>query len=231
MNAHYAYFILLLSTLIVPLTLSFDRKVRFITRWRSFIPAILIPAVIYIIWDFWFTDIGIWSFNPDFISGYYWIGLPLEEILFFFIVPYSCLFIYQCLSSWYPNLRPSWKADNLFLLIAIILLVAGIFSLNHLYTCITFLSAGGMIIFAVRSGIGRRFNSRRFLIAYGIILLPFLIINGFLTALPVLIYNSNAISGLKIYTIPIEDVFYGMLLFLLNVIIYERREYKSSQHL
>ena len=66
------------------------------------------------------------------------------------------------------------------------------------------------------------FESTSFLISYLIILIPFLIVNGFLTAIPVVLYNDAENSGIRIYTIPFEDIFYGMLLFLLNVLIYEK---------
>ncbi len=61
------------------------------------------------------------------------------------------------------------------------------------------------------------FDVERFLAAYAICLIPFLLVNGLLTALPVVLYNDSENIGLRIYTIPAEDVFYGMLLVLGNV--------------
>lgn len=66
------------------------------------------------------------------------------------------------------------------------------------------------------------FNVTAFLIAYLIILIPFLVVNGLLTAIPVVLYNDNENLGIRLYTIPIEDVFYGMLLIMMNVAGYER---------
>jgi lycopene cyclase domain-containing protein len=57
--------------------------------------------------------------------------------------------------------------------------------------------------------------------AYIIILLPFCIINGLLTGLPVVIYNSSYKLGKGIGTIPIEDYFYCMALLLMNVFFFE----------
>jgi len=63
-------------------------------------------------------------------------------------------------------------------------------------------------------------------------MIPFLIINGVLTAMPVLIYNESEIIGIRIYTIPVEDVFYGMLLYLSVLTIYEglkqNRDFKKN---
>ena len=56
-------------------------------------------------------------------------------------------------------------------------------------------------------------------------MIPFIITNGILTGSciedQVVWYNDNYNLGLRIFTIPVEDVFYGMLLLLSNVIIYE----------
>ncbi|MDP4130877.1 MAG: lycopene cyclase domain-containing protein, partial [Bacteroidota bacterium] len=62
-----------------------------------------------------------------------------------------------------------------------------------------------------------------FLVSYVVILIPFLIVNGFLTAIPVVIYNDAENLGIRIYTIPFEDVFYGLLLTMMVVCLYERR--------
>ena len=52
-------------------------------------------------------------------------------------------------------------------------------------------------------------------------MIPFLIVNGLLTAIPIITYNKLHILNIRIYTIPIEDMFYGMLNILLVISIYE----------
>ena len=72
------------------------------------------------------------------------------------------------------------------------------------------------------------FDAVSFLVSYGICLVPFLIVNGFLTAMPVVQYNDAENLGIRIYTIPFEDSVYGMLLVLMNVLLYEKLKNKKS---
>jgi lycopene cyclase domain-containing protein len=52
-------------------------------------------------------------------------------------------------------------------------------------------------------------------------LIPFLTVNGILTALPVVLYNDTENCGFRIYTIPVEDTMYSYLLLMMNIIIFE----------
>ena len=65
----------------------------------------------------------------------------------------------------------------------------------------------------------------RFYFTFLILLIPFCIVNGILTGTgieqPVVWYDHSQIIGIRLLTIPIEDVFYGMLLQLLNIAFYE----------
>ena len=223
MNNHYTYFIILAASLVGPLLLSFDKKVAFYKKWKYLFPAMVIPALLYITWDIYFTAKGIWSFNENYITGIKLSNLPVEEVLFFFVVPYCCVFIYECLRSYFPHIKNKPQGNRVLKLLAVALFITGIIFYNKGYTSYTFifLSVCIAIIYLFRKFF-TSFDASSFLISYLVILIPFLVVNGFLTAIPVVLYNNAENLGIRIYTIPFEDIFYGILLILMNVTIYEK---------
>lgn len=227
MNTHYTYFLILALSIAGPLALSFDKKVAFYRNWKYLFPSMITPAIIYIAWDVFFTHLNIWYFSEKYTTGIKIINLPIEEVLFFIIIPYCCVFVYECVRSYLPEkfAGPIWK--QLLYALAFLLLVAGLLHCNLYYTGFTFIGAG-TFIFAIL-GLKKQFqhfHAGYFLVSYVISLVPFLIVNGFLTALPVVIYNDSENMGIRIVTIPFEDIFYGMLLMLMIIADYERRKNK-----
>jgi lycopene cyclase domain-containing protein len=224
LNPHYTYFLILACSLAGPLALSFDKKVAFYKKWKYVFAAMVLPALFYIIWDGYFAGENIWLFNADYIATKTNIyNLPLEEVLFFFVVPYCCTFVYECVRCYFPNLQSNKKADGFLWMLAFILLIVGFFTLKLRYTSYTsiFLAIFIFIIMGFRKHFSY-FNSTAFLVSYAIILIPYFIVNGFLTAIPVITYNDMENIAVRIYTIPIEDMFYGMLLVMMNVVGYEK---------
>jgi lycopene cyclase domain-containing protein len=212
----------MLLSLAGPLALSFDKKVAFYKKWKRLFTAMILPAVFYIVWDMVFTKQGVWSFNENYITGIKLYNLPIEEVMFFFVVPYCCVFIYECVRCYFPKIQRTAMGNGILNFIGIVLLVMAMFNHDKAYTFFTFFF-NGIFIFILASSKKRfqSFNTNAFLVSYLIILIPFLIINGLLTAIPVVLYNDHENLATRIYTIPVEDVFYGMLLVMMNVVGYE----------
>jgi lycopene cyclase domain-containing protein len=223
MNPHYTYLLILAGSLAGPLALSFDRKVAFYKKWRFLFQAMILPALFYIVWDIYFITRGVWGFNENRITGIKFYNIPLEEVLFFFVVPYCCVFVYECIRTYFPGLKNTRTGNHLLLVLAMMLLVASFYFNHRHYTSWTFLFTAVFIaVVNVLPLYFRPFHANAFLLSFAVLLLPFLAVNGLLTAIPVVLYNGHEITGFRIMSIPFEDIFYGMLLFMMNIAGYEK---------
>ncbi|MEM6630947.1 MAG: lycopene cyclase domain-containing protein [Bacteroidota bacterium] len=214
----YTYLLLNIGTILFPLLLSFDKKVHFYTYWKALFPSIFVVAALFILWDIQFTELGVWAFNPDYLTGIYWANLPMEEWMFFFTIPYACIFIYECIKAYLPF---SWNTESmrkLYFVTGSLLFIIACTQLGKLYTTITFFTLGVLLI---GTAIYAPVYLGRFAQMYLIHLVPFFLINGVLTALPVVLYNNAENLGIRMGTVPFEDPFYSMLLLLLNVHLFE----------
>jgi lycopene cyclase domain-containing protein len=211
-----AYGWVIIGTIIGPFCLSFDKKVAFYKRIPSLFPALLVVGIIFLVWDDFFTRNGVWGFTPTYLTGFYISKLPIEEVLFFLVVPYACVFIYACLESYFPLLKAEKTSRifaYLFLGIAIIMIVYNPYNWYTVSACSLSILLT-VIVYFIRKEIW----FERFVVTYLIALIPFLIVNGILTGAitenPIVWYSEKHIIGLRIYTIPIEDLFYNYAMLL-----------------
>jgi lycopene cyclase domain-containing protein len=217
MNSHYTYLILDIASVIFPLALSFDKKVAFYKLWKYLFPAMFISGVFFILWDVLFTAQGVWGFNPEYITGINIFNLPIEEVLFFVCVPYSCVFIYEVFNSYVKRDVLGTCGTSISVLISIVSLVTCILFYDKTYTIV---NAGICLALVLFATFPYRFrNLGRFYLAYFVSLIPFLICNGILTSLPIVNYNNNENMAIRVYTIPLEDVFYCLSLLLSTVLL------------
>lgn len=148
-------------------------------------------------------------FNPAHLSGIYILDLPLEEVLFFFCIPYACVFTFHCLHIFMGELiSPKVERAITFILIILLILAAALFY-DRIYTATTFLSLA--VILALAYWVLDIRWLGEFYVVDAILLLPFFAVNGVLTGTgleePVVWYNSEEFMGFRLGTIPIEDVF------------------------
>lgn len=222
MSSHYTYLLVDLGCLIVPLIASFHPAIPFYRQWRWFALPCLLTALFFIVWDMLFTHWGVWHFNPRYLLGINLGNLPIEEIGFFFCIPYACTFTYYCCRRLIKKPLQQRTAGIIGVTLAAMLLIIACLHIHQLYTSVTFILTAAFLL----GGASRRASYMRYFYpAFVLILLPFFISNGILTgsfiAEPVVIYNNNMNLGIRMGTIPFEDTFYGMLLFLMNVTGYE----------
>jgi lycopene cyclase domain-containing protein len=225
LNQHFLYLALNLLSVSVPFILSFYSKAPFVKKWKYFWPAALITAFVFVVWDEIFTRMGVWGFNPKYVLGKYLIDLPVEEILFFICIPYACVFTYEAVGHFVKDSHFFARHQHqVARMLAAVLLIVGLLFAGRLYTSVTFISLSVFLIF-LEWKLKPNYLGRFFL-TFIIILIPFFIVNGILTGSfideEVVWYNNAENLGVRIGTIPVEDIFYGMLMLLMNVVIFER---------
>ncbi len=214
----------LLCTIAGPFALSFDKKIHFYTSFRPLFIAILPVSSFFLLWDAYFTDNHIWGFTEEHIAKIYLYNLPVEEVLFFFLVPYSCVFIYEVLSGYFPKLNLSVFStyfSYLFIALGTTLILTGIGNWYTISACTI------SCLLVAYTGLLKQKNwFPYFSLTFTIALIPFIIVNGVLTGAitenPIVWYSENHIVGIRIITIPIEDLFYNASLLLPIIWIYEK---------
>ena len=162
-----------------------------------------------------------------------WRSLPLEEWLFFIVIPYASIFIHYVLIAYFPDaILPDKTTRMISAVINGNLAIAIILNPDRAYSVVYF---SLMIIVLLISMFERTGLLNRFYISFPVILIPFIIINGILTGSfidgEVVWYNSDEITGIRMITIPVEDFAYGFSLILINLLLmnYFRKLFYKNQ--
>jgi hypothetical protein len=94
------------------------------------------------VWDIIATERGDWDFNPEHLIGSYILGLPIEEILFFITVPYSCIFIYETVTFYIQEKKLNFN-NKLFIIPSVLLVLLGtiFYDQNYTFTVSVFAAA------------------------------------------------------------------------------------------
>ena len=218
----YTYLLINFFTIIICFIYSFDRRIQFNRQFIPFIKASVLVSIPFILWDVWFTKIGVWWFNDTYLIGLRLFGLPIEEWLFFICIPFSCVFTYFCLTKFF-NLSWLNGFNNIIAFITIIVcVVIGLLNFEKTYTFVTaMLTAGTMIylhLIARVKWIGQASS------IFFILMLGFFPVNGVLTGTglenPIVNYNPKEFLNIRMGTIPIEDAVYGYAQFLWNIFFF-----------
>ena len=218
----YIYLIINLGSLAIPLAYSFESKIQFFRKWKYLFPAMLLTLLFFIIWDIIFTDWGVWGFNSRYLTGIYLFNLPLEEWMFFVCIPYACVFTYEALKHFIQSDILKSRANQISWFLVVTLGLLGLVFYQKAYTATTFLMLA--VFLAWHQSLKVNYMGR-FYLAFLVILIPFFMVNGLLTGslIPqeVVWYNDQENLGIRMFTIPVEDTFYGLLLILMNVTFFE----------
>ncbi|WP_374360445.1 lycopene cyclase domain-containing protein [Cloacibacterium sp.] len=230
---NYYYIALDICSFLIPFLFSFEKKwMNFIRFWKPFFSAIILVGLFFIIWDIYFAFENVWGFNNEYLIGIRWFKLPLEEWLFFLLIPYASNFIHYSLEYFFPKLELS---KNITQSITIVLFIVslGVFTwnLDKIYTAASFGLFSLLMLFQM---LFQWKYARRFYLSFIVIYIPFFFVNSALTGSysenPVVFYNNNENLGIRVGTMPLEDSFYCFSMLYGSVLLFEyfRRKWNYS---
>jgi lycopene cyclase domain-containing protein len=231
METKYLYLIVMFASLLVPFSRSFEKRVAYFKSFKALALGVFIVSGIFLIWDIIFTHLGFWGFNPRYLSGIYLFNLPLGEWLFFIVIPFCSIFIYRVYNYFVPTdyLAKATKHISNFLIGFSVGLAVVYY--DRWYTVLTFASLAALI--ALHKYVLRVPWLGKFYMSYAIVLVPFFIVNGILTGSgleeEIVWYNADEMIGTRIFTVPFEDAFYGLVLILGICTLYEHFGKKWNQ--
>jgi len=220
----YTYILINFFTIIICFVASFDMRIHFNKLFGKFLLSSTIVAIPFIAWDIWFTAKGVWWFDLNYTLGFKIAGLPIEEWLFFYCIPFACVFTYYCLEKFF-SLAWATALNNLIVFTAFIVLgVVGLLYYERIYTLLTVTVTITTLFYlhfiAQKEWIGKAS------FVYLVLMPGFFAVNGILTGSfipsPVVNYNPGDFLGVRMGTIPVEDAVYGYSQFLLNIYVFKK---------
>jgi lycopene cyclase domain-containing protein len=212
--------------LALPLVASFYPRTPLYKHWKYAGIGMLVTVAFFWVWDEVFTRLGIWQFNERYLSGFFVGSLPVEEVLFLVCIPFVCLFSYFALNQ---LVQKDWlfpHQEIISSVLIVVLLIAGFYHKQKLYTGAAFLLPALFLAFQMLKLRPRYMG--KFYTAFLFLLVPLLCIESMLTGSfseePVVRYNDAQNLGIRLGTIPLEVIFFSMLLMVMPITIWESLE-------
>ncbi len=92
----YQYLLLMAGCLLVTLPLEFVLRARVYRRAGGLLFALVPVVLIFSVWDIAGILREHWTYNPRFVSGLeLGLGMPVEELVFFVVIPICGLLTYE----------------------------------------------------------------------------------------------------------------------------------------
>ena len=98
--SRFAYLGVLLFVLLGSAWLEVVLRARVYVRWRRLLLSLVPVVIVFSLWDLYAIASGHWTFDIERTSGIMLGGgLPLEEVLFFVVVPIASLLTFEAVRS------------------------------------------------------------------------------------------------------------------------------------
>jgi lycopene cyclase domain-containing protein len=99
-----SYLGLLAGCLLATAPLELVLHTRVYARWRRLVPAVAPGLVLGVGWDLYAVHHRQWRFDRRYLSGLRVLGLPVEELLFFLVIPVCAVLTLEAVR----RRRPGW---------------------------------------------------------------------------------------------------------------------------
>ncbi|MBK9270648.1 MAG: hypothetical protein IPM48_03555 [Saprospiraceae bacterium] len=193
----------------------FGESMYFYKKWMI---SILMASIPFIIWDYFFSKMGIWGFNSKFITSFIPLGFPIEEVLWFPVIGICSLFVHELLLHYKP-LKTEYNARRGMIFIGVAALVLSVFNMDKMYTSLASLSVAGVVYLYWMKRFGALFILA--IRSFVLLIIPMVLFDGYLTGMftaeGLVIYHPEEYLGLRIISIPVEDFLFGFS-FILSII-------------
>jgi lycopene cyclase domain-containing protein len=106
---HYLYLAVLLACLMAPIILELTLRVRIFIRWRRLAATVLPITVLFSALDVIAVRAGDWTYASRWLIGIRFAGgLPIEEVLFFAVIPVCAVATLEAVR----RCRPQWAIGD-----------------------------------------------------------------------------------------------------------------------
>jgi lycopene cyclase domain-containing protein len=100
------YLVVMAGCIVGTLPLELVLQARVYARWRRLVLSLLPVLAVFLTWDALSIHAGFWSYRQ--LSGLHIGNLPVEEIVFFCVIPTCSVLTFEAVR----RLRPSWWTDE-----------------------------------------------------------------------------------------------------------------------
>ncbi|SDS76283.1 lycopene cyclase domain-containing protein [Brevibacterium sandarakinum] len=95
----FEYLLLMGACLLITLPLELLFSARVYRRWKVLIGSLVPIVLIFSLWDIVAISRDHWTYNPKYVTGVHLGDLPLEEIVFFIVIPICALLSYEAVGT------------------------------------------------------------------------------------------------------------------------------------
>ena len=105
--SHFTYVALLAACLVATAPLELVLHVGVYAQWRRLLLTLLPVVVVFVAWDVYAISRRMWTYDPRYLVDVTLPGrLPLEELLFFLVIPTCAVLTYEAVLT----RRPEWRS-------------------------------------------------------------------------------------------------------------------------